>query len=306
MTTRQLGKSSLKREAGMARPREITVEKLNEEVGVKGIDVIERDVNPNYVHIRFRSCQHTKKIPITSLRKNTPFCEVCYENNLKTILDKQGFYLLAKKSGGNRYASKTRYSQRLVACKECGYWRIIIPENSDKFRLRCHYCQRIQAEKYVPDDFLLVDRADNNYLILQHRSCGSFFTSQLSNLKRYTPRCPSCERVITKSFVYLIKINISDDVSILKVGKSNNPYLRSLSIGVDPAKIEFICDMKFESEDDAFLFEKKIHKLFSDYNLSPDECRKYLSSGFTECYPVSILDKIQKEFQNDQTHVYDE
>jgi hypothetical protein len=42
--------------------------------------------------------------------------------------------------------------------------------------------------------------------------------------------------------------------------------------------------------------ENTIHEKFDEYNLDKNYMRKYLTeSGFTECYPVEILDRLNAE-----------
>lgn len=288
----------------MVRPREITIEQLNDEVSLKDVKVVERDVNPNYAHIVFKECGHTKKVGIKSLRRNTPFCEVCYENELALRLHSLGFKLLTKLSGGSRYATKTQSSQRLVSCNYCGYWKLVVPNNSQNWKLQCRSCQRTQAESHIPEEFLLINKVDRSYVKLAHMFCGNSFTYQLSNLKRHSPKCPFCGKNIKNSFVYLIRLSIPNYPSIVKVGKSNNPYLRILDLTTGKCEIKFICAIEFESESKAFAFEKSIHNKFNDHNLPPQECKKYLRNGFTECYPVSLLEEIRKEFKHDKTLVH--
>lgn len=280
----------------MARPRETTAYDLNTQVVGKGVKVLSRCIDPDYAIVQFTNCGHIKEITIKSLIKNKPFCNECYEKNLEELLNSLGFYLLSKQ-GNTNCSEKARYSQRLVSCKKCGYWKFVLPNSVRNGSVRCINCEKISIESITPKEFKLLNKIDKSYLELVHKQCSTTFRVQTSNLKRSYPVCPKCNKRNEGSFVYFIQITKDGFEPILKIGKSNNPYLRVTDLSDMTLKIKFISSLKFKSETEAFQFESKLHKLFEKFNLEPEIGKIYIKSGFTECYPVEIFDEIRREFE---------
>lgn len=275
----------------MARKRSISVLELEELCSKKGVKFVSRVKNPNYVKVQFNACHHIKDLVITSLRKHNPFCEVCYAADFAKQMEDTGYYVLAKIKGGNQYAKKTRFSQRLVACKTCGYWKIVIASKYPT-EMKCRNCMRLKAEELCSSyGFTLIDKVDKEYLKLQHADCGGLLESQMSNLKRGSPRCPHCKPTHRRASVYVIEIKKEKLPPVVKVGKSTNPYKRivDLTFG-NNIEVEFHAQRDFKNEQEALAFEKEIHKSLVDFSLPAETAKTYISNGFTECYDVRCLD----------------
>ena len=93
-----------------------------------------------------------------------------------------------------------------------------------------------------------------------------------------------------ESFVYSFLIENQHGVFV-KIGKSNNPYLRHLGFqsGVLTNNYTFLGAVKFKNEKDAYRFERQLHRQFKDYRLDKNFTSTFMDSGFTEVFSTEVL-----------------
>lgn len=283
----------------MASPRTVTVDELNNLLEKENYSVIKRELNPNYCTIQFKDCGHTKLKTISSIKggKLSCRCDVCFEQNLANLLDAKGFNLLAKIKYGE---SKFSGEYRLATCKKCGNFIAVLPSSiyisSTPYCYMCDYLDYIELAK--ERGYKIINRIDRYYVKLRCK-CGNTFKCQGSNLKRGVPRCPVCGKVDRGSMVYVYKV-VNGFGSYLKIGKSNNPYLRHLSFNKEDLNLyDFVASKKFKTESLAFKFERYLINKYSAFRLSPQYARLFMESGFTETFSIDILNDLVKEFKID-------
>ncbi len=134
------------------RPRELTIEKLQEKVKDNQFTILERLQNPNYVLIRFTECGHEKQLPIASIKRNTVArCSDCNESRFKEEAQSKGLVLLDKiDTGKSSDVDYRRYMQK------CGHERILklcdVRKNGGG---RCYQCVDDENQ-------LLVENSENS------------------------------------------------------------------------------------------------------------------------------------------------
>ncbi len=283
----------------MARPRTLTIEYLNKLAEHEKYKVIDRDDDPNYCTIEFKKCSHRKLKTISSIlnpiRRNS-YCTMCFEDNLKGILLTKGFTLISKLNYGD---SKFSGEYRLCACNKCGNFVFLLPNSIyESERPHCSICEFNYYKSLAHDKgYSLINRLDRHHLILKC-GCGYEFKYQGTNLKRTTPKCPSCGKKDNGSYVYAFIIeNILG--SFIKIGKSNVPYLRHLKFSnSDSNYYTFISSKKFVTEIEAYKYEKELFMKYSYFRLSPQFSKLFMDNGFTEVFSIDILQSVEKELKN--------
>jgi hypothetical protein len=104
------------------------------------------------------------------------------------------------------------------------------------------------------------------------------------------------------SQLYLYKFTL-DDFSWLKLGFARNLTLRKASYGLDKNVVtELLLNINFDNGREVMLFEKKLHKMFKEYQLDKKLMKSFHKhNGYSECYVETalhfIVDNIRKEHE---------
>lgn len=283
----------------MARPRSVTIENLNKLIKEEDYVVVSRDNNPNYCNIKFKLCNHTKLKTISSISdplKRKTYCLICFEEDLRKILESKEFMLLTKLNyGDNKFSGE----YRLCMCNKCGNFVFILPNSiRTSENLHCSICEYYyyrdlaQSKKYT-----LINRIDRYNLLLEC-GCGYRFSYQGSNLRRVTPRCPNCGKKDNGSYVYAYLVE-NPIGKFIKIGKSNNPYLRHLNFSENKLNSYYFIGRKsFDTECEAYKFEKELFIKYSTFRLSSEFSKLFMDSGFTEMFSEDIIECVRKELEN--------
>lgn len=245
-----------------------------------------RKVDKSYGEYLHDDCGSIRNLQPVHVRKGVARCEHCFINEKITSALASGFEFIKAISGHiGEYkhscgaVSRFQYTHmRLgsVKCKHCydssiagdaedTQWEWIGRSGSgtSSYRHVCGYVQSIPHSKF---------RGNANGAVCH--SCESNWYDKASN-------------------IYVLLFS-SVNGQVLKVGfaKSHEQrlYTFKLSQGVD-------CEMLFstpvKSGREAILKEKEIHRKLRDIRLSPEIGKMYVSSGFTEMYPVDKLQEIK-------------
>lgn len=280
----------------MSAHRKITVESLNSLLNNSPYSVISRCEDANYCKIVFKSCGHSKDVVISSIGSKLSYCDICFENNLKELLFDKGFELITKLRYGT---AKSSYEYRLCRCNQCGNFVFTLPNQIyGKGKIECSVCN-FNFYKHLARSkgYTLINRVDKDSLLLQC-SCGNEFSYQGSNLKHSTPKCTCCGRKDNGSYCYLFKIENCFG-TFIKIGKSNNPYLRHLRFSEDNLNTYiFLGAKKFVTETEAVKFEKYMLKKYASFNLSSCFSKLFISNGFTEVFSDEILNFVLEDIKN--------
>lgn len=125
-------------------------------------------------------------------------------------------------------------------------------------------------------------------------SCGHTKHIKASDIKQGTV-CSICaeDHLSKPSDMYLL-VGASDDLFFLKVGVANDTISR-IKAYKQKQRISWIvfASVGFQTKRDALKVEKAFHKENSSRRIDPETMRKYISEGFTECYPMKMFDEIK-------------
>lgn len=260
-----------------------------------GVSLVNK-ISPTYSEIQL-SCGHDKIILNRYLLNNTVTpCQICYEESVKQKFDSYNLNYLAKLKYGE---AKSSYEFRLATCKSCGYFIFAQPNRLSTIPKFCPNCYRLEVESYIDtENYSLLNKTNKDSIAIQCKSCLSIEEIQLSNLYRHGYSCPYCSGKIKPSNVYLFKIT-KENEQFLKIGKSNSPYLRSLSFTNDPnVHIQFVASSATKNSDSAYEFEKYLKEKYKLFNLPHERGKQVISSGYTELYSIDILGDLILTMQN--------
>lgn len=271
--------------------RRHTVETLNLEKVGENFKVISRHIDPNYCTILFNDCGHEKLVSISGVLKQKPICYDCIDLRLQKEALLIGYELLAKIPHG---IGKSRHETRLVRCINCGTFKFLHP-SSIKNNARCGICSfNHTAELVEGTKWRILNKNRAHHVLLQCTLCQHTQETQVSNLKRYVPSCRGCNaRHTEQSYVYGFIIN-SEFGRFVKIGKSNNPYLRHLKFSHSSDIVcEFIGKIKFDTQIDAFKFEKELFRRFEKHRISSNIGKNVIDNGWTELFSEEIEEELR-------------
>lgn len=283
----------------MARPRSVVIDELNKLLQDEGYIVISRESDPNYCKIKFKFCGHTKLKTISSITnplKRKTYCPICFEEDLRKTLENKDFTLLSKLNYGD---SKFSGEYRLCTCNKCGNFVFILPSSIRlSGKLRCSICEYEYYRSLAQSkNYTLINRIDRYFLLLEC-GCGCRFNYQGSNLKQSTPRCPNCGKKDNGSYVYSYVVE-NPMGKFVKIGKSNNPYLRHLRFSEKELNsYQFLGSKFFATEREAYRFEKNLLIKHSTFKLSSEFSKLFMDTGFTEMFSEDIVDNVREELEN--------
>lgn len=253
--------------------------------------VFVKKLSPNFSEI-IPPCGHTKTLLNRYIMKgNITPCPICYEQIVIQLFDDYNLNYLAKVKYGD---VKSSSEFRLGTCKSCGHFIFAQPNRLSTKPKYCSNCYRLSVETICNDNHCkLINKVNKDSVSVQCNYCKSVGEIQLSNLYRHGYSCKSCNEVIKESNVYAFKIN-NQGYDYIKIGKSNSPYLRSLSFVEDSSftSIEFICSTSTGNESEAYRFERYLKTKFKEFNIRKEVGKGIVDSGFTELYSTDILPEL--------------
>lgn len=272
----------------------ITEDVLREKCRDTGVLFISK-INPNYSKIILK-CGHVKTILNRYLVKgHITECQICYENAVKVKFDEYNLNYLTKFKYGD---VKSSHEFRLATCKKCGDFIFAQPNRLTVKPKFCYNCYRLSVEEYIDkEQYGLLNKVSKDSIAIKCKLCLNVGVVQVSNLYRYSYSC-NCNYETKPSNVYLFRI-IKGDYDVLKIGKSNSPYLRSLSFTDAPdVYISFITSTKTKDGYAAYFFEKYLKEKYKSFNVCHDIGKQIIKSGFTELYQTDILKDVTITINN--------
>ena len=101
------------------------------------------------------------------------------------------------------------------------------------------------------------------------------------------------------AFVYLIKFDIGG-YNFLKVGftfDTKGRLRRYQRYGVKESYVTRLMELPFSNAERALEFEKKLHNKYKNFKLDRNIIKKFISNGYTECYPISMMGDLLNEMR---------
>jgi hypothetical protein len=181
----------------------------------------------------------------------------------------------------------------------CGNFILFLPNSVRKGKVMCRICQRIQQDKRCTEiGYTLLNKLTPQTIQVVCNNCSVINIFQSSNLMRNSVVCKNCSKKdAVKSYCYIFKL-IVEGIPYIKLGKSNNPYLRSLNFLSKDVKADvlFINKSQFISEALAYEFERQLRIKYKHFITPKEIAKNFMNSGFSEVYTIESLDHFLKEF----------
>lgn len=227
----------------------------------------------------------TIKNAITTL----PICYTCVDIHIQEKAMKLDLEILSKLKYGS---TKSKHETRLCRCLKCGVFRVVHPASLNGDTKYCGGCAAMEVENLLEyTEWKLVRKIDNKVEI--ECSCGNSQLSQVTNLRKYIPKCGFCGYSKDRpTFVYAFRIE-NQYGTFIKIGKSNNPYLRHLSFIMEGSVCTFIGQKEFKVPLDAFKYEKSLFVIFRDFKIDRQIGQLFMKNGFTELFSSSIENSVR-------------
>jgi hypothetical protein len=232
-----------------------------------------------YIH---EKCGQKKLTTPPSMRYGKVFCEYCLMEKWKTEANKIGWTWIKK-------SDKKGYS---IYQHSCGHKQSIPMGGIRNLRVACRNCkEQLWQQDAKICGWTWVKQVDITYSLYKHNSCNHHQSIQMGSMRLGRVACHGCQESwqTRPSNLYLIKIDIEDDVTFLKLGIARDVNNRCLRYGLPShAKVKTIQVKKYKTGKEAVFYEKQIHKtIVLNQSITRYDASHYMTNGHTECYKYS-------------------
>lgn len=253
-----------------------------------------RGRNKNYRNYRL-PCGHEQEIQPSSLRINKFRCQTCLNEKLEAEAEEQNCVLLG--------AGKTVYFRRYRL--PCGHEQEIgTPEmRKGAGQFQCQTCLDDKHNSEAAKRGCQIVGKGKDFLYRTYRlACGHEQEITLGNMRLGNFRCHVCEDYFytQPSYAYLLHIKVDSD-EWLKMGYAKDIDSRSSLYGLPlDATVSILTSLLFDTGREARQFEHALHKKHRRNRLKASDMSDFHSkSGQTECYPVTMVDRLLAEFRRE-------
>lgn len=220
-------------------------------------------------------------------------CSECFENELQIKSSNNGYEYIGKISGAFRE----------IRFKSCGHSKVVQQTQLQKGNVVCRECIELKhISLCLSKNITLISKETGreryrNYLL----PCGHQKVIRMDHVEDGSYTCEHCDdtHYNKPSKLYLLKMQ-HEDFSWLKLGFAKDIDVRKSSYGLKPnTTAELLCSIDFETGTAAMLQEKSLHKHFKKHRYPKSLMKQYQKfNGFTECYDISIQDKLLSAINN--------
>lgn len=214
----------------------------------------------------------------------TSVCKTCYRKEMErcasdsdiTLLEDIDTYNIRikfNKCGHYKNAKKSQVFRKNLVCREC--WTEILAKDAS-----------YEGLVYLG---YLSDR-EHSYKL----PCGCIKGLQPCDVRRGSWICKEHENThYNKPCDIYLNLGFNKNIWFIKVGIANNTLERIKGYGSgDTAWANMLC-IGFDTKYEALLYEKQFHKKFKHLSLDKNLMKDLMTSGFTECYPISAYQQIE-------------
>ncbi|MFC1688274.1 GIY-YIG nuclease family protein [Pseudomonadota bacterium] len=268
-------------------------DKLSAEAEVQGCEFIGSGKTKDYRTYRL-PCGHEQEVQPTSMRINKFRCQTCLNNNLEEEAKAEGCVLLGE--GSNCHSRMYRLP--------CGHEQEIETGNMRRgegnFQCRACLNNKLNTEAKAYGCVLLGAGRNANYRTYR-LECGHEREITLSSMRVGNFLCQTCEDTFytLPSQAYLLHIKVGAD-EWLKLGYAKDIDFRISQYRLpSEADVTTLATLPFDTGKEAQMFEQSLHKKYKRKRLRPKDMKDFhAGSGFTECYPVLMVEKLMAEFRS--------
>lgn len=288
--------------------------------------VIDRlDYNKYKVRLK---CGH-EKIGQKNLLLDTDYCKECRDSAIFNKFAEDGAEVLGYEDKNSIVALKFKcghiskrktFSKDKAVCQECEQNRrekILVEtgatKTSDGFILACGHKAKVEVyERLVGFKCLacekekVISSAEKKGLkfikqLTYHERlfelpCGHTKALRSTQLKKDII-CSFCnETYYSKPSDLYLLIIFHPEGTCLKLGMSNDLFERidNYKLSEDVA-VMVLCQIQIDTAQRCVQIEKALHKKYKDKRIHPEQMKRWMKCGFTECYDISLMNTLLDE-----------
>ncbi|MDG2297830.1 MAG: GIY-YIG nuclease family protein, partial [Gammaproteobacteria bacterium] len=275
---------------------------LETEATAVGLTLIGEGRNHNYRTYRFnnsKKCKrkHEQEISIGNVRKNNFKCKQCVQIKLETEAKAVGLTLIGEGRRKGHRTYRFNYSKKCKRKHEQEIDTSAVRTNNFK----CNQCLQIKLEKEAKAVGLtLIGKGRNkNYRTYRFNKCKHEQEIDKGAVRTNYFKCNTCEETSRDlpSKVYLLKIQ-SGSFIWLKLGYAKTVKTRMKQYRLpEDAKVMRLKVIDFDTGREAHRYESSLHKKYIRKRLPIKKMKEFHKTGFNECYPLEMLDKLLEELE---------
>lgn len=265
-------------------------DKLIADAKEKGLTYLNRDEGRYHLY-RFNDCRHTQKIRSDKVISGQFQCRACNEAEYQKEAEKHNLTLVEFK--------KLSCGNHVYRFNECGHTQEIRTDNLKIGKFRCKTCSKEKHEVAAEQYNLKIIKHIHADKFLYELPCGH--TKEISRSKVLVGsfQCQVCDASYhtQPSKLYLVKMyNRLTRKSWVKLGIAKNIEHRIKNYGLSSfITTKILFEKDFETHLDALTIEQNLHSKYKDKKVDPEFMKRYMKSGFSECYPFSFFTTINQE-----------
>jgi hypothetical protein len=266
--------------------------KLSNEAMEANLQMIGKGTKGDYRLYIFNKCGHQAEFGIGHVRNKNIQCEDCRQIQFKEEAEMIGLTLL----GEGRTVSYRKY---LV--HECGHEQEFQLSHIRQGVYKCRICIEEKHKSEAKEFGLSIvgNGRSRFYRLYQFNDCDHKQEMQLSNVRYGNFLCNQCEETsrTQPSKVYLLEIQVGS-FKWLKLGYAKTIKSRIYRYRLpDDAKTKRLKIIQFKTGNKAHEFESAIHHKHIRKRLPNKKMKEFHKTGFNECYPLEMLDKLLEELE---------
>ena len=271
--------------------REKIVKKHIKEAKAVGLTLIGAGKNANSRTYRFNKCKHEQEIKTSHVRINNFRCGQCLQDKLIKEAKAVGLTLL--RLGRNKNYKTYRFDK-------CGHEQQLHTGSLRKSNPKCDQClqNKLNVEAKAVGLTLIGVGRKKNYRTYRFNACGHEQEIQTGDVRRGYFICNICVETARDlpSKVYLLEITV-DSFVWLKLGYAKTIRTRISQYGLPQSKtVKRLKIIDFETGRKAHRYEASRHKKYKSKRLPIKQMKEFhTASGFRECYPMKMKNKLLRE-----------
>lgn len=244
-------------------------------------------------YVRFNACGHEKNISrMRLLNGGKPHCNICEEVELTSYAKSLGMTFV-------KYVGNTR---RLFIIDKCGHEKTLGLSNLKAGSVYCEPCavDRFKQEAKESGLEYIGDCASKDRRLYK-TPCGCINEYRICHVRIGHWTCRTCEKGFRDypNNIYLYRLK-SGSFEWLKLGHGKNPNKRKYDYSLaDGVCIELVTMLEVSTGKFAEDTEKALHRKYKKFNIDKTFMKQFMTeSGFTETYPIELLDTLISEIEN--------
>lgn len=258
------------------------------EASANDLKIVGAAAQRGYRLYEFINCGHQQVASLSHVRRGNIRCNECLREKRDEIAINFGLKIISD-------GEEQGYLR--VIFTECNHEQEIQVSNFYRGQFRCQKCIVKKLEMEALDGGLVIigDGRNRSYRMYEFIECGHQKEIQVSDVRRKSFSCNSCEETswTQPSTLYLLEITVGN-AKWLKLGYAKNVDARIERYGLpNNANVAKLKVKDCSTGQVANKLERFIHRKFDAYHINSAIMAKYhQKSGNTECFPLDMKLKL--------------